>query len=66
MYRDFGALGGVLAKSVLDFLLEVTALNSGENSFENAVAMALKYRNFNEYHDDKRAKIEVRLYIFPL
>jgi hypothetical protein len=59
LYAEGVAAGGVLTKPALDFNLKLLQVNAGENSWENPVAMALKYPIFGSYHKDKAAKIEV-------
>lgn len=59
LYREATVLGGVLSKPALEFNLQLLQVNAGENSWENAVAMAVNNKHFGAYHDDKRAKVEV-------
>ncbi|KAH6989606.1 Alpha/Beta hydrolase protein [Ilyonectria sp. MPI-CAGE-AT-0026] len=58
LYREATVLGGVLSKPALEFNLQLLQVNAGENSWENAVAMAVNSKLFGSYHNDKRAKVE--------
>lgn len=51
-------LGGVVSQQTTAFVQELLAVNMGENSWENTVAMAMKHPDWNAYHLDKRARIE--------
>ena len=59
LYRQGGLFGGVESKPILNFILQILHVNAGENSWENAVDMALKHNTHGPYHKDKGALIEV-------
>lgn len=49
-----------MSEKFLNFNLQLGQVNFGEGTWENTTAMALKHKEFGEYHDDKRARVEVR------
>ncbi|PCG89256.1 CocE/NonD hydrolase [Penicillium occitanis (nom. inval.)] len=59
LYRECLTFGGVLSKPALTFTLQLLQVNAAENSCENTVQMAIAYKKYGAYHDDKRAKVDV-------
>lgn len=43
----------------MTFTLQLLQVNAVENSWENTVQMAIVYKKYGAYHDDKLAKVEV-------
>lgn len=60
IYAEGLALGGVFTAPGMNFNLQIAQVNAGENSWENPVQMAINHKTFGPYHDDKRAKVEVK------